>query len=73
MGIYRLHKNDWERSNGSISQIQIPEPLDLWNLDGKIKTTLKRRQLAERLGIEIQTGDHSSVCLFSLSSYRNYL
>ena len=75
MGVYRLHKNAWERG-GSIrtSQIQAPEPLDLWNSDGKLTPTLKKRQLVERLGIlDIRAAEHSSVCLFSLSSYRNYL
>lgn len=69
MGIYRLHKNVWERGRSiRISQIQAPEPTDLWNSDGKFDTILKKKQLVERLGIfDIRTGEHSSVCLFSLS------
>lgn len=67
MGIYRLHRNAWERANRKISQIQVPEPMDLWNLDGELDNTLKRRKLAKNLGIGTETGERSSVCLSPFS------
>jgi hypothetical protein len=73
MGIYRLHKNDWERESGMLSNIRAPEPIDLWNLDDKSTSIYKRKQLALRLGIDIKAEDDSSVCLLLFSSYRNYL
>ena len=69
MGIFRLHKNDWERASRSISQIR--EPKDLWDLDGELNITIKRRKLAKEFGIDIRTGQHSRVCLFPFSLYRN--
>jgi hypothetical protein len=68
MGIFRLHKNVWERASGTISLIRDPEPMDLSDLDGELNSTIKRRKLAELFGI----GGYSSVCLFPFSSYMNY-
>ena len=73
MAIYRLHKSDWEKGSGTISQIQAPEPIDLWGLDGQLNTFYKRRKLAKQLGVDNQTGKHSRVCLFPFSSSKNNL
>ena len=62
MGIYRLHRNDWERTSQTISKIQVPEPIDLWDVDDQSNTTFKRCKLAKQLGINIQTGQYSNVC-----------
>ena len=65
MGIFRLHKNDWERASKTISQTRIryPEPRDIWHLDGESNTTSKRSELAKRFGIDIPTRKRSSVCM----------
>jgi hypothetical protein len=72
-GVHRLHKYDGERTSGSISYIRKPEIKNLMKM--KLEpTTFKRREVAQQeLGIDNQAGEHLSVCLFSLSSYRNYL
>ena len=68
MGVYRLHKDDWERASGTTTQIQAPEPMDLWDLDRESNSTFKRKDLAKRLGID----EYSSVCPFPLSLYFIY-
>jgi hypothetical protein len=73
MGIFRLHKNVWEKASGEMSEIRDPEPIDLWDLDGELDPDIKRRKLVKKFELDFQTRKHSSVCLFPFSSYRNYL
>ena len=65
-GEHPLVKNDW-RASGSISQIE--------GSDSKtnLEPTTFERSAQQELGNDIQTGEHSSVCTFPLSSSRNYL
>lgn len=69
MGIYRLHKSVWEKGSKKVSKTRDPEPTDLWDLDGELNTTFKRRKLVKQLGIGTQTEGHSSVCLFPRSHH----
>jgi hypothetical protein len=73
-GVNRLHKYDGGRASGSISQMRGPDTKVLWNTDLEEPTTFKRRKFAQQeLGNDIQSGEHSSVRLFPVSSYKNQL
>ena len=59
-----------EKSSALVSQMRGPNSKVLSKADS-VPTTSKSAQ--PESGIDIQTGEHSSVRLFSLSSYRNYI
>jgi hypothetical protein len=68
--VHPLDNYDGERASGSLSHMRGPKTKG-WLED---LTTLKRMEIAQHeLGIDSQAGDNSNVCLFPLSSYRNYL
>lgn len=69
MAVFRAHKNIWEHSSGTISQMQDPEPMDLWNIDGETDMKVKKMRIAQQLGIY---SENIRVCLFPFSWYRNY-
>jgi hypothetical protein len=59
--ISRLHENSVGRANKTTEVLSD-------------STTIKRKEVAQQeVEISPQTGEHSNVCLFPFSLYRNYL
>jgi hypothetical protein len=57
----------------TISQIREPETKGSSDLNGE-STTIKGRKVAEQeVGINTQTGEHSSVCLFPFSNIIQFI
>jgi hypothetical protein len=69
-GVHPLDNYDGERASGSLSHMRGHKTKDLLEQ----LTAFERMEVAQhKLGIDSQAGDNSNVCLFPLSSYRNYL
>jgi hypothetical protein len=58
--LWMMHQ---ERARGTISQIRGPETKGSSDLNGE-STTIKGNVAQQEVGNNIQTGEHSSVCLF---------
>ena len=72
-GVHPLDRYDGMRASALISKMRGPNSKAPWRMDFE-PTLSKPEKVAQReLGNDIQTGEHSSVRLFPLSSYRHFI
>ena len=73
-GVHPLNEYDVVgRASGLISQMRGPSSKTLWKMHLQPTVSKQKKVAQPELGNGIQTGEHSSVRLFPLSSYRHYL
>jgi hypothetical protein len=65
--IARLFTNGWGRAGETNSKMPKPETKSSGDLNGE--STTRREVAQQEVGINIQTGEHPSVCPLPFSSY----